>query len=82
MSEFKDLEMIKAADLVNHPEKADQLEGKFRTVWDLSLKGGGAYNNLEKAMNILGAKGWRPITMAVSAIPAALAIFVIMEKVS
>jgi len=74
------IEMIRAADLVNHPEKADSLEGKIRTVWDSSFRHGTACKNLEKAMNILASKGWKPVTMSVSRGFLETTIFVIMEK--
>lgn len=69
MTDFKDLKMIRAGELVpgpglgSHPEIADGLQGKYRTIWDTSMKGGGL-DNLEKAVNILADKGWKPVLMA------------------
>ena len=75
-SEFKDLKMVKAADVVKDPSLVDGLEGKFRTLWDTWRFGPVPYENLEKAMNIMATRGWVPITMS----QREAALFVIMEK--
>jgi hypothetical protein len=79
MSEFKDLKMVMAADVVKNPSLVDDLEGKFRTLLDTSMRIGYEpfpFENLEKAMNIMAARGWVPKTMGTMQ----TAMFVIMEK--
>jgi hypothetical protein len=88
MSEFKDLKMILAKDIVKTPEMVKGLTGKVRTIIDLSASMGGiTFDNMEKAMNIMAANGWSPKAMAVMVIPVAIIstpifmhCFVIMEK--
>jgi len=77
MSEFKDLKMLYAAEMAKNPSIADNLQGKFRTLWDTGFTGG-ALNNLEKAMNIMATRGWIP--KAMTAYDGARVVYVIMEK--
>lgn len=77
---LKDIKMIKADDIVSHPEMVDDLPGRFRTIWGFSMKGG-ANNDVERAMNIMALKGWRPTAITTEVVPNWQYIFVIMEKI-
>jgi len=74
MSEFRGLEMVRATEIVENPSV--ELAGKVRTIYDISRLRLGPWNNLEKALNILYNKGWRPVCMAISGTIA----YVIIEK--
>ncbi|MEM3646586.1 MAG: hypothetical protein QW334_00375 [Thermofilum sp.] len=77
---WKDLKMLLASEIVRNPEK--DLEGYVRTVYDQTI-GGLTWDNLEKALNILAEKGWKPVCMAVyesSALRGAKLAYVIIEK--
>lgn len=54
MSEFKDLKMISAADLVKKPDMP--IEGKYRTIFDHAV--GQSFDSFEKAINIMASRGW------------------------
>jgi len=72
----KDVKMILAADIVKNPDKP--IEGKYRTVWDVRTLGA-TYDNLERAMVLLGERGWRPILFIVDS--STHAAYMTFEKI-
>lgn len=77
MSEFKDLEMIRANKLVNNPDMP--LEGKYRTIWDTRTVGL-TWESLEKAMNIMDKRGWRPVFFGVTEQSGQHLVYMVFEK--
>ena len=83
MSEFKDLKMIMATEIVRNPESVKELTGKIRTLYDRSTRISNLpikFDNLERAMSIMAENGWSPKTMAIESGPDVSHCFVIMEK--
>jgi len=72
-------EMIDAKSLVENPESAAEMSGRYRTIYDSRRLSLGSFGNLEKAMNIMAKYGWKPI--AAFNIGGLLCAYVIMEKV-
>jgi len=81
VSEFKDLKMLIAAELVRNPDVAKNLPGRVRTLCDQSMGLTGiTFDNIERAMNIMAGHGWTPKAMAVETLQNFRRCFVIMEK--
>lgn len=75
-----ELKMINVKGLPNHPEHLENLEGRYRTIFGVGQSP--SNDDLERTMNILASKGWRPVAMSAVSSPGFHLIYVIMEKMS
>ena len=62
--DFKSQRMIQAADIARSPDAADAIRGRYQIVFDTTLNFV-LFDNMDRAIKIMGEKGWRPTAMSV-----------------
>ena len=69
---FADQKMLLAASIVGNPALVDQIRGSYQTIVDQTLGVKSlAFDNLDRAIKIMGEKGWRPVSIATNNIVGA-----------
>ena len=74
----RDMIMLNAVELNLNPEILDEIKVQYKTLYDHSTTGSVTLNNLEKAMNIMTIKGWKPIAMSSNT----FVTYIIMENIN
>ncbi len=82
-AEFKEEKVLVAEEIVKNPGIVDGIRGRYQIVMAHSKDG---FESMNRALKIMGEKGWRLVSTEGFVIPADLAVwgemYAILEKVS